>query len=226
MLSSNVGLHRAHTGDAMIAKWNARWAWLSEFKILCLTLGVAGISVFVAFALYPVEEGVRITGWVLELLGLGTVAWDIYNVRREFGQPGFFDGFLESLRRKPWRRSSAELQADIRLPEYHVHGRLSSWYELQSEASLEVRLDMVEKNLTILRTELQHTQQQLDNEKDVHKRSLSAERQAREAADLGISKKLEAAHTGGLHISAMGLAWLAMGLTFSTIPTELLGFLK
>lgn len=211
----------------MIAGCKELRAWLAEKKILWLTLGVAGTSIFIAFALHPYEEGVRRTGWVLELLGLGTVAWDIYQVRREFGQPGYFDGFLDWLRRMPgpWRRG-AELQAHIRLPGIQVRARLSSWHELPPEASLEVRLDIAEKNLQILRNELQHTQRQFDDEKVVQERLVSEERQAREAADFGITKKLEIAHTGGLHISAMGLVWLAMGLTFSTIPTELLGVLK
>ena len=82
------------------------------------------------------------------------------------------------------------------------------------------------RSLRPTRAELQHSQREFDDEKVARERSLSVERQAREAADVGITQKIEAAHTGGLHISAMGLVWLVMGLTFSTIPTELLGFLK
>jgi hypothetical protein len=211
----------------MIAMWKALWVWLAEKKILWLTLGVASSSVFVAFVLHPNETGVRRMGWVLELLGLGTVAWDIHQVRQEFGQPGFFDSFLDWLRRMPgpWQRG-AELQAHIRVPGIRAHGRLSGWHELPSEASLEVRLDTAERNLQILRTELQHTQREFDDEKAVLERSLSEEQQAREAADVAITQRLEAAHTGGLYISAMGLVWLAMGLTLSTIPAELLDLLK
>ena len=52
--------------------------------------------------------------------------------------------------------------------------------------------------------------------------AVESEAQKRAAADAEIDDKIKSFATGGLHISIMGLVWLAFGVTFGTIPAEVL----
>lgn len=54
-----------------------------------------------------------------------------------------------------------------------------------------------------------------------HADFLKREERTRAQEDQAIREKLEATETGGLHISAMGVLWLFIGVTLSTAATEI-----
>lgn len=211
----------------MITWLRTLWFWLAEKRILWLTIAVTAIAMFVAFGLSPDEARVRRVGWVLELLGLCTIVWEIFTTLREFGQPGFLADFRNWLNRVPlpWARIGT-MEAHLRLPAITASGRMYGWHEVPPDASIDARVAATERNLKALRDELTQTQREIDSEKALRERSLTAERQARETAITAISQKLIDSQTQGLNVSAMGVVWLVFGLTLSTIPTELLDLFK
>jgi hypothetical protein len=56
--------------------------------------------------------------------------------------------------------------------------------------------------------------------------ALKQEQQIRSDEDQHIRAKMELTNTGGLHISAMGALWLAIGVIMSSIPSELAVWFK
>jgi hypothetical protein len=67
---------------------------------------------------------------------------------------------------------------------------------------------------------------ELDREAHTREAVVDQERRSREEQDEKIRRQFEVVETGGLHISSVGLVWLAFGLTLSTIPNELLSLLR
>jgi hypothetical protein len=55
------------------------WGWLTEPRLFWLTVTVLLAAVALAFWPETTEPRVRITGWVLELFGLGTVGCTLPN---------------------------------------------------------------------------------------------------------------------------------------------------
>jgi len=56
--------------------------------------------------------------------------------------------------------------------------------------------------------------------------ALKNEEQQRQAEDNSIRAKLEATGTGGVHISAIGVSWLFVGVVLSTAGVEIAELLK
>jgi hypothetical protein len=106
------------------------------------------------------------------------------------------------------------------LAEADAFGRASVWHSAGS-ATLEQRIQTLERNLTNIRDDLREFQNRTEADIRRQAESLKQEQQARESADQAIREKVRATETGGLHISAMGAIWLLVGLTMSTIAVEL-----
>jgi hypothetical protein len=92
--------------------------------------------------------------------------------------------------------------------------------------TLEDRIVALEANLQGVNERVDQVQREFHKEVVARDEALSSERQAREMEDTEIKQKLESVETGGLDVSMMGVVWLAIGLTFSTIPNELVCVFK
>jgi hypothetical protein len=211
----------------MIRFVRALCGWLTEPRVFWLTVAVLLAAVAVAFWPEMTEPRVRITGWALELLGLGTVAWGIRETRRQFGRPDIFVNFRAWWARRPKLRqqhvAAGALQgaAGARLS---ATGTLSNATPLSP--TLEERIVALEENLRGVNERVDQVRRELHKEAVARDEAFSSERRAREKEDTEIKQKLESVETGGLYVSMMGVVWLAIGLTFSTIPNELVCVFK
>src|SRR3954462_7728239 len=68
------------------AQFRATWFWLREARHAWGAMVVIASALAMEFG-FQSEPVVRITGLVLQLLGIGTVAWGISETRALFGQP-------------------------------------------------------------------------------------------------------------------------------------------
>ena len=66
--------------------------WLWEARVPLGTIAIIIVALLAALGLRRSEDMLRITGWFLEFLGIGTVAWGIRDTRKFFGLPGPFKG--------------------------------------------------------------------------------------------------------------------------------------
>lgn len=168
------------------------------------------------------EPEIRITGLVLQVLGLGTVAWGIHETRALFGRPGILTLSREWIRRFPvygGRRATASV--NIELPGITMRGRGYISANAGPDATIETRVAAVEKNVKYINERIDQTQTEMDQKFRAQAEALEQEQQTRAKENQEILAKIEATETGGLHISAMGALWLFEGITLSTAAPEL-----
>jgi len=201
--------------------------WLVEWRYFCLGLLVVAVPVFFGLGYGADEATIRITGMVLQLLGILTVAWGIHTTRKEFGHPSIFAVWHQRLSRFPsFGKRVVTGTAHITLPGMTGTGRPHPSVSAGPEATIEARVQALEENLQIVHDRVRQTQNEMDQGFRKYSEALKQEEQVRDKEDQNIRAKLEATETGGLHISAMGAFWLFVGVTMSTVPVELAKWLK
>ena len=200
--------------------------WLAEPRHAWLSLSIIGLALVIALGPFASEPVIRLTGLVLQLMGIGTVAWGISETRALFGHPSFAIKLKEWLSRFPLlHRNHVIAVAGIALGAatgkaraYGTHGPTS--------ATLESRVEALEKNVTAIHERITQTQHEMDGEFGKAAEALKREGQLRQEADKAIQDKLEATGTGGVHISAIGASWLFVGVILSTASVEIAKLVK
>ncbi|QLC74119.1 hypothetical protein LPB260_25825 [Pseudomonas sp. LPB0260] len=200
----------------------AIWKWIKQANHLWRALSVAILSV-AYINLNPDEQSIRITGLILQVLGIFTVAWGIKETRELFGQPSLITKGLQWLKNFPpygGRVNSGSGHATFRAMTGNSRGCTS--LPIDENSSIEDRLAAIETNINHIYKRIHETEISLDKQEKSMIEAISQETLLRELADSETHKKLEASSTGGLHISATGALWLLLGVTMSTAPNELL----
>lgn len=210
----------------MIEYLRRLWNWLKEAWLFWLALLVVAVSLLFAFGPGPSEPRIRITGLALQLLGISTVAWGIHQTRVLFGRPTIISVVRKRLSRLPkYRPRRVTGECHINLPSPIVFATGYEWIN-PPDASLDARITAMEENLKRVNERVDRTKDLLRQEVCNREDALNLERQAREKENQELSQKLEMSETGGLHISAMGLMWLALGLIMSTVTNEIVSWLR
>lgn len=205
----------------------ALWPWLIEARFAWLTLGVIVASLAVALRPHTPEPVIRLTGLILQLLGIGTVIWGISETRALFGHSSFTAKAKSWLGRFPLLKKNIVLGAAARSMAAAT-GKMRG-YVTQGPGpnpTLETRVDALEKNVSLIHERITSTEREMDEGFHKGTEALKGEEQARQAEDNSIRGKLEATGTGGMHISAIGASWLFVGVILSTAGIEIAEFLK
>lgn len=116
------------------------WNWLKEAWLFWLAFLVVAVSLLVAVGPGPSEPRIRITGLILQLLGISTVSWGIHQTRLLFGRPTIISVVRKWLSRfTKYRRRVVTGQVTINLPSPTVSG---TGYELinPADASIDARI--------------------------------------------------------------------------------------
>jgi hypothetical protein len=191
--------------------WEARLSWLAVATLLGAALAVGG---------NPTEARIRLTGLVLQILGIGTVAWGIRTTRRLFGRPGMLALACRWLANFPRYGGRTISVGGIATASTAVRGR-GFVTTAAADDSVEARLVALEKNMDHVNDRVSGLQAEIDQKVDEHRRALEEERQARSKEAGELRERLEATETGGLHVSAVGAVWLIVGVALSTAAPEL-----
>lgn len=174
------------------------------------------------------QEKLQWSGWALQIFGLWTVAKGIRDTRKQFGRPSARDWLITWLKRIPKALSkptdvsgtgtTAEASAVARGPSSRLGVRPDASVEEKLEA-LEKRLDNLEENVNEVRSEMRKKVSQL-------KKDLSKERRERAKEASKLKRQLEDLSVGGLTLEAVGVAWLLLGITLSSLPGEVASLLS
>lgn len=200
--------------------------WLAEPRHVWATLFAIAVALAIVIT-FRQEPLIRLTGLVMQWFGIGTVIWGISQTRALFGHPSLAVQAKAWLERHPFRPrrivmavgAAEELSFAGRGEAYVTHGA-------GPDATVEARLEALEKNIAALHSRISNKAQQLEGEIRQATDKISAESHARQTADDDLRKKLEISGTGGLHISAIGAALLFVGVTLSTASVEIANWLK
>ena len=205
----------------------AIWPLLVETKYTWLPALVVCLALFISLRPGTTESLIRLTGLVLQLLGIGTVIWGISETRALFGYPSFTSktkgclGSFPLFRRNVVVAVSGETLSVIggKAMVYGTHGS-------GANSTNETRLDALEKNISSIHERINKAQKETDEEFQSITNTLKCEAQSRQADVSAIQKKLETTGTGGIYISAIGATFLFVGVILSTASVEIAGFLK
>jgi len=198
------------------------WRWLAEGKKVFLCLCVIAAAVAVPFFLSRSEVSIRSAGYVLQLLGMIFAIRGLLSIRAHFGQPPLWNLFLDWLKRFPkWRRSVA---ASVGVASSVMVGgkvRAEVWTPDNPDHPIEKRIEGIVRNQERLRDgqrEHANSIDELENSYKEHKKDVAE--QAKRMED-EIRLDLETLHTSDLITSIVGLVWLTVGITLSTMASEL-----
>jgi hypothetical protein len=164
------------------------------------------------------DTSVSFAGVSLDVLGLGTVATGLHQLRRKFTEPGVltqaYAAVLEQLNRPRARSRNTVLHAEA------VDGAsVVEDAELTVKAApgvpIERRVELLEGDLKRLREhDLPEVYAGLAQADD----ALARERTERTGADAAIAEAVRDVAAGGLYLQTVGLYWLVGGALLGTIP--------
>jgi hypothetical protein len=208
------------------SRFKAIWPWLADARHVWYSLAIIAVALIISLSLYPTEPVIRITGLVLQFLGIGTVVWGISETRALFGHPSVVSKIKAWFGRFPLVRRNVVLSVDS--ASLAIRGGTARIYQTHkaADSTTEARLDSLERNVTLIHERITLAQKEMDE--GLHKISASVkhEEQLRQTEDNETRKKLEATGTGGVHISAIGASWLFVGLILSTAAPEIAPLFK
>lgn len=175
-----------------------------------------------------VPGALHLFGGLMELCGLGTIAYGLNELLDQFGRaPGPFTQLIR--RTKAWTgRTFRKLTGrEPRSVVLNVHGasmgvssdsvRLRVWPGRSESADLEQRLVTLERQVTTLKT--WHDEAALEIAEHVRKlrESIQEGNRKRAEADEQTQEMVRQLATGGVRIEALGLIWLLLGIVAQTI---------
>jgi len=210
-----------------VSNWLRRMrSWLLTARVLFITLSVILWFVAVLVLSTVTESHLRLTGLLLQLLGIATVLYGISNTRKLFGHPSLLAAALSWLRAFPKLHSGpVNIVGAGVLEDATAFGRATVRLQAGPNAGLEDRVRVLEENFKSIDGRATELQQQIDEAGQLVNASLSKERELRKRDVATLSKRLEMSETGGMDVSLMGLIWLMVGLVMSTASVELINFL-
>jgi len=210
-----------------ISRLKSVWPWLGEARYAWLTISVIFASLLISLRPHTTEPVIRLTGLVLQLLGIGTVIWGISETRALFGHPSFASRTRAWLGRFPLLQHNVVIAVGgATLGIVGGKARAYGTHGAGENPTIDARLEALEKNITSIHERITQAQNEMDAEFQKAANALKHEEQLRQSEDNEIRKKLEATGTGGVHISAIGAAWLFVGVILSTAAIEIAELLK
>lgn len=212
---------RLPTTKELFSWISALWRWLWLARLVGLT-GVVLVAALLVVAVLRSEPGFRWTGLGLQLVGLGTVAWNIRGTRTQFGRPGLVSITIRWVRQLP-RMRPPPIVGTMRATTADATSRATGylWYGVPDGSVTEAKIELLEKNLTLLRDSFHGFQQQSEQNLKRQTMALDQETQARAADSVAIREEIASVQLAGLHVSLVGLVWLLVGLCMSTTSIEL-----
>ena len=168
-------------------------SWLGELRHVYLALVYVLLGAAIIYASGATERSIRLVGGGLQLMGLGTVVWGISTTRKQFGHPSALTLAASWLRRYPLVRRTGYLRPDgISVDVSLLGGRHTTVFTPRSHAALENRLDAIEQGIITVQERVAAAESQMDRDVGATHCKIAAEARARESADQGTMKAIEA----------------------------------
>jgi hypothetical protein len=196
--------------------------WLTQPWLIWATLLLVAVALLIPYTFsFSIEKSVRITGLVFQVLGLLTVADGLRKTRKLFNRPGLttlaakWFGQFPSFARKPYLLNVSE------------NARVSDNVDavlIRNSAqalSIEQRLALIEDRLAGHDDLIRKMETNIAGESHLQREALQSESRSRESADKTLQRQLEEFAAGGLHLEAIGLFWILLGVSLATASVEI-----
>lgn len=198
------------------------WHWLAEGKLVFWCLLVIAAAIILGFVIWSSEVSIRSSGYVLQFIGMLFAIRGLLGIRAHFGQPLLRILFLNWLKRFPkWKRN---VVIDVGAGHFRVAGLKASmevWSPDDPNLPIEERVEKIINNLERIRIEQGAHAKLIDGLKDSHEEHKKKITEQTRKIEENIRTELESSHTSDLITSLVGLVWLTIGITMSTMSQEL-----
>lgn len=198
------------------------WRWLAEAKLAFMGFFVILAAVLLGFVTWRSEDGIRVAGYGLQLMGMIFAVRGLLAVREHFGLPLLRHLLLRWVKRFPkWRRSVVIGAGTAHMAMPGMKARAEVWTPDDPEKPIEQRVDGIIRNLDRIRIEQTEHAQLIDELNDAHEEHKNKVAEDNKTMKEDIQSDLESLHTNDLITSLVGLVWLTAGITMSTLAPEL-----
>jgi hypothetical protein len=189
------------------------------------------LAYLVNYLLRDQEASVRTAGGVLQILGIGSVALGISQLRRNFGLRGTVAEIITDLLHLTKTAVQRVAQMFGRRPAV-IKAALSDALGLSSvrarakvrsgsSASVDQRITLLEKLVDKLEDELWTLQDTIDHDREQFNKALDTEKDAREKEFKALQDCVSSLAVGGIRLQTLGLVWLFLGVVLTTWSREL-----
>jgi hypothetical protein len=203
------------------------WRWLAEGEIVFMCLLVIASAIALVFCTWRSEVSIRLAGYVLQLIGMIFAIRGLLSIRTHFGQTLLRKIFLNWLKRFPkWKRNVVLELNSANIASAGMKSGAEVWTPDNSEQSVEKRIEGIVKNLERIRTVQHEHTNSIDELKQSHEEHKKKVAEQAKKIENEIHSELELLHTGDLITSVVGLVWLTVGITMSTMTPEIYQWLK
>lgn len=219
------------TGDLMRVRFS-RSALLALWKkTVPVAQFLAGSALAFAIGFWfasNTSDAIRYAGLVLQVMGVLTVVFLLFGLRRLFGHSGIWKGIREwfsLLRLVVIEPDPITAIAGVATTSFSVlaAGVLTT---SQKGKPLHQRITLLEEAVSALRTQIDS---KLADQRKSHEKELARIRKELSALRKQLKEmaaQLQAATLGDSHLEVVGLAWLILGVLAATIPSEIAGWLR
>jgi len=203
------------------------WRWLAEGEIVFMCLLVIASAIALVFCTWRSEVSIRLAGYVLQLIGMIFAIRGLLSIRTHFGQTLLRKIFLNWLKRFPkWKRNVVLELNSANIASAGMKSGAEVWTPDNSKQSVEKRIEGIVKNLERIRTVQHEHTNSIDELKQSHEEHKKKVAEQAKKIENEIHSELELLHTGDLITSVVGLVWLTVGITMSTMTPEIYQWLK
>jgi hypothetical protein len=197
-------------------------SWLGEARLLFWIFGTLLVVLLALRILGSSEPVVRYFGFGLQVLGICTILVNIQGTRTLFGKPSFGEAARAWLKSFPSVGQGARVTLEVAsCAHVQIADKLVCRHQAGPDAGIEDRLRVLQSNFEILDLRTLQIQEQMSQASLGSAKALADERQERERQVDALTRQVDLAETGGLHVSVIGVVWLAIGLFLSTASQEL-----
>jgi hypothetical protein len=203
-------------------RWRPLLALLREAWPTWLAIGGLALAATIGYITSSTPgDGVRFGGTILQIMGLFTVALGLWKTRQLFGRPSLvasLKGYLKRLGRVFQQPKPVTGSGSITLPAFDIRGEGRFRHGLPAGASLDQRVDALEKNLDLLERKFDSKTQNVNKRFAELDERVQRETKERSAADEKVMTQIEEVAVGGLHLESVGLVWLIFGVLGASVP--------
>ena len=203
------------------------WDWLTEGKITFMGIGVVIIVLLSIMVTDHSEASIRIAGYMLQLAGMFFAVRGLLGVREHFKQPLLQNLFVDWFKRFPKFKKSIVIDASATMiGTSAMKARAEVWIPDKPELPIEERIQRIIRNLEQIRKQQSDNSVTIESLKDSleeHKDEVTEERNKSEER---IRSDSELLHTSDIITSLVGLVWLTVGISLSTLAPEICLWIK
>lgn len=206
---------------SIVLKAIPRWLFV-EPRHAWLCLAMLALACVAPAAYGYTEKSIRLTGLALQLAGIVTVAWGIVSTRGFFGLPPIRHAIASWWSRAPFRRrhtATGEMKSSVSVVGGSAHG-YTSW-PIDHASPVDDRIRVVERNLSLIQDRITAIHGAVLKRQQDLKAELMEQTNRIEDVRVKLTEHVRVFGTSGLHVSAIGAAWLFLGAILGTASQEL-----